>query len=108
MIFDFFSSPVYLPFRNVPLTQNLHPSSATGFLPFPFPCTSKSQTLSQPIPQLRLPKLRQIIHALLTQINALQLRYILCWRLANSLHNDRRVCFEDDAIVYYFVDGERD
>jgi hypothetical protein len=43
--------------------------------------------------------LRQVIHALLTQINALQLRYILRRRLANPLHDNRRVRLEDNAII---------
>jgi hypothetical protein len=66
------------------------------------------QPLPQPIPQLCLPELRQIIHPLLTQINPLQLCHVLCRRLADPRHDDRGVCFEDNTIVYYLVDCERE
>lgn len=70
------------------------------------PHACSSQSLPQPISQFRLAKLRQVVHALLTQINTLQLRNILCRRPADSLDNDRRVCLEDDAVVDNFVNGE--
>lgn len=65
-----------------------------------------SQTLPQPITQLRLSKLRQIIHALLTQIDTLQLRNILRGRLTNSLHNNRRIGLENNTIVDYLINRQ--
>jgi hypothetical protein len=62
--------------------------------------------LPQPIPQLGLPKLRQVIHTLLTQINALQLCHILRRRLANPLHDDRWIRLEDNAIIDNLVDRQ--
>lgn len=50
----------------------------------------------------------QIIHTLLAQINALQLGDILRRRLANSLHDNSGVRFEDDTVVDDFVDCEGD
>ncbi len=70
------------------------------------PLNENSQTLPQPIPQLSLPKLRKVIHALLTQINALQLRHILRRRFADPLHDNSRVGFQDDAVVDDLVDSE--
>jgi hypothetical protein len=59
--------------------------------------------LPQPVPQLALPVLRQIIHALLTQIDALELCDVLRGGLANALHDNGCVSFEDDAIVNNLV-----
>lgn len=73
---------------------------------FDAPTIPDSQPLPQPIPQLRLPKLRQIVHALLTQINALQLRHILRRRLANPLHDNRRIRLEDNAIIDNLIDSQ--
>lgn len=77
----------------------------SSIAPF-IPGISPSQALPQPIPQLRLSKLRQIVHSLLAQIDALQIRNVLCRRLADSLHDDRWVCLENNAVVYDFVKGE--
>jgi hypothetical protein len=64
------------------------------------------QAIPQPIAQLRLPKLRQIIHALLGQIDALQRDDVLRGRLAHALRDDQRVGLEDDAVVDDLVDRE--
>ena len=97
--------PLTAQFARIPLqTLALRLSTAC----YRYLTSSPSKSLPQPIPQLRLPKLRQIIHALLTQINALQLRHILRRRLADSLHNNRRVGLEDNAIVDDLVNSEGD
>jgi hypothetical protein len=62
--------------------------------------------LPQPIPQLRLSKLRKIVHSLFTKINPLQLGNILRRRLANSLHNNRRIRFEDNSIIDNLVNSQ--
>jgi hypothetical protein len=65
-----------------------------------------SQPLPQPVPNLRLTELCQVIHALLTQINPLQLGNILRRRLANTLYDDRRICLEDNAVIDHFINGK--
>jgi len=49
--------------------------------------------------------LRQIIHALLTQIDALQLRNILLWCLADPLDDDGRICFKNDPVIDNLVNS---
>lgn len=83
--------------NSLPIPANLSPARDT-----------RSESLSQPITQLGLPKLRQIVHALLTQINALQLRDVLCRCSADTLHDDGGIRFEDDAVVDDLVDSEGD
>jgi hypothetical protein len=82
------------------------PISPCNFSASILPILLHSQTLPQPIPQLGLPKLRQVIHTLLTQINALQLCHILRRRLANPLHDDRWIRLEDNAIIDNLVDRQ--
>lgn len=94
------------------LCLHLHPTLSPTF-PSLIPSLSlfprmHLQALPQPIPQLSLTKLRQIIHTLLGQVDTLQVRHILRGRLADSLDNDSGVCFEDDSIVYDLVNGEGD
>ena len=91
-----------------PTTQSSHIPIVIPSLPFFSPNSEPSQSLPQPIPQLRLPELRQVVHALLTQINALQLRHILRRRLANPLHDDRRVRLENYPIIDNLVNRQRD
>jgi hypothetical protein len=66
-----------------------------------------SQALPQPIPQLRFSELRQVVHTLLTQIDALQLSYVLRRCSAHSCRNNQWIGLEDDPIVDNLVNRKR-
>lgn len=63
------------------------------------------QTLSQPVGELRLAELRQVVDTLFAEINTADLE-VLGRCAADALDNNRGVGLEDDAVVDNLVNGE--
>ena len=64
------------------------------------------QSLPQPVRQLGLSELRQVVDALLAEVDAAE-RHVLRGGLADSLDDDGRVRLQDDAVVDNLVNRER-
>jgi hypothetical protein len=77
-------------------------------LEIPTPTNTNSQTLPQPVAQLRLTELCQIVHALLAQVDVLQLRDVLGRGAADALDDDGGVRLKDDTVVDNLIDGQRE
>ena len=79
--------------------------------PAPRKCSSTPtkplQALSQPVGELRLAQLRQVIHALLAEVDATD-GQVLRGGAADALHDNRGVRLEDDAVVDNLVNGKGD
>lgn len=67
------------------------------------------QPLTQPVRNLGLAQLRQIVDALFAKgVDAPEVDHVLRRRLAASLHDNGGVRLEDDAVVDELVDQEGD
>lgn len=65
------------------------------------------ETLSQPVGQFRLAVLRQVVNALLAEIDAAD-GGVLRGSAADALDDNGGIRLENDAVVDNLVDGERD
>lgn len=72
----------------------------------PPPASNTSQSLPKPIRQLGLSELRQVVHALLAEVDATQVD-VLRGCLGDALHDNGGVRLQNDAVIYDLVDSER-
>jgi hypothetical protein len=64
------------------------------------------KTLPYPLRKLSLTELPCVQESLFREINVLHRRHVLRWRLADTRGDNDGVGFEDDTIIYEFIDGE--
>jgi hypothetical protein len=65
------------------------------------------KTLPYPLSQLSLTKLPCVQEALFREVNVLHRGHVLRRGLADTRGNNDGVGFEDDAVIYELIDGER-